>query len=138
LCSRAKSGYTEGIANSEYLGMEVTRFIKPLKTDNFDGYAVVNYVNFITDENISKVEAYTVYIFLAALFLIVTVFILFQRSTSIAYREKEKIQSEKNLLLVENEKMHKAEVINQLQQLKNNINPHFLFNSLNSLYADWN
>ncbi len=84
--------------------MEVTRFIKPLKTDNFDGYAVVNYVNFITDENISKVEAYTVYIFLAALFLIVTVFILFQRSTSIAYREKEKIQSEKNLLLVENEK----------------------------------
>jgi LytS/YehU family sensor histidine kinase len=108
--------------------MEVTRFIKPLKTDNFDGYAVVNYVNFITDENISKVEAYTVYIFLAALFLIVTVFILFQRSTSIAYRKK-KIQSEKNLLLVENEKMHKAEVINQLQQLKNNINPHFLFNS---------
>ncbi|MDM1555685.1 histidine kinase [Chryseobacterium indologenes] len=134
LCNITKSGYTEGIANSEYLGMEVTRFIKPLKTDNFDGYAVVNHVNFIIDENTNKVKTYTVYIFLAALFLIVTVFILFQRSTNMAYREKEKIQSEKNLLLIENEKMHKAEVINQLQQLKNNINPHFLFNSLNSLY----
>lgn len=134
LCSKTKSGYTKELANSEYLAMEVTRFIKPLKTDNFDGYAVVNYVNFITDENIDKVKAYTVYIFLAALFMIVTVFILFQRSTSMAYKEKEKIQSEKNLLLIENEKMHKAEVINQLQQLKNNINPHFLFNSLNSLY----
>lgn len=134
LCSTAKSGYTQGTAISEYLGVEVTRFIKPLKTDNFEGYTVVNHVNFIIDENIYKVKAYTTYIFLAALFLIVTVFILFQRSVRIAYKEKEKIQSEKNLLLIENEKMHKAEVLNQLRQLKNNINPHFLFNSLNSLY----
>ncbi len=134
VCSTTRSGYTQSTAVSEYLGVEVTRFIKPLKTDNFDGYTVVNHVNFIIDENIYKVKTYTVYIFLAALFLIVTVFILFQRAANIAYKEKEKIQSEKNLLLIENEKMHKAEVINQLQQLKNNINPHFLFNSLNSLY----
>lgn len=134
LCSKVKSGYTEGMAVSEYLELEVTRFIKPLKTDNFEGYTVVNHVNFLLDENIYKIKTYTVSIFLAALLLIVTVFILFQRSAHIAYREKEKIQSEKNLLLIENEKMHKAEVINQLQQLKNNINPHFLFNSLNSLY----
>ncbi|KPE49176.1 histidine kinase [Chryseobacterium indologenes] len=134
LCSRVKSGYTQGTATSEYLGVEVTRFIKPLKTDNFEGYTVVNHVNFIIDENIYKVKAYTSYIFLAALFLIVTVFILFQRSVGMAYKEKEKIQSEKNLLLIENERMHKAEVLNQLRQLKNNINPHFLFNSLNSLY----
>ncbi len=134
LCSRSQTGYTQSTALSEYLGVEVTRFIKPLKTDNFEGYTVVNHVNFIIDENVYKVRTYTIYIFLAALFLIVTVFILFQRSANIAYKEKEKIQSEKNLLLIENEKMHKAEVINQLQQLKNNINPHFLFNSLNSLY----
>jgi len=134
ICRITELGYTERNTNSEYLNVEVTRFIKPLKTDNFEGYAVVNSVNFLIDESVNKTRTYTVYIFLAALFLIVTVFILFHRSTNIAYQEKEKIQSEKNLLLIENEKMHKAEVINQLQQLKNNINPHFLFNSLNSLY----
>lgn len=134
LCSRTGVGYTERNTNSEYLNVEVTRFIKPLRTDNFEGYAVVNSVNFLIDESVNKTRTYTIYIFLAALFLIVTVFILFQRLANVAYREKEKIQAEKNLLLIENEKMHKAEVINQLQQLKNNINPHFLFNSLNSLY----
>jgi hypothetical protein len=134
LARNTKAGYTEGNTVSEYLNVDVTRFIKPLKTDNFDGYAVVNHVNFLIDESVNKTKTYTIYIFLAALFLIVTVFILFQRSTALAYREKEKMQSEKNFLLIENEKMHKAEALNQLQQLKNNINPHFLFNSLNSLY----
>lgn len=132
--STTKSGYTEGSTISEYLKLEVTRFIKPLKTDNFEGYAVVNHVNFLIDESVNKTKIYTVYIFLAALFLIVTVFILFHRSTQLAYLEKEKMQTEKNVLLVENEKMHREEALNQLQQLKNNINPHFLFNSLNSLY----
>lgn len=134
LAAETQLGYTEGIAASEYLNVDVTRFIKPLKTDNFDGYTVVNHVNFLIDESVSKTKTYTVYIFLAALFLIVAVFILFYRSTAMAYREKEKIQTEKNFLLIENEKMHKEEVLHQLQQLKNNINPHFLFNSLNSLY----
>lgn len=134
LSSKTELGYTERNTISEYLNVEVIRFIKPLKTDNFEGYAVVNYVSFLIDESVNKTKTYTVYIFLVALVLMITVFILFQRSTNIAYQEKEKIQSEKNLLLIENEKMHRVEALNQLQQLKNNINPHFLFNSLNSLY----
>ncbi len=88
LCSKSQTGFTQGTAISEYLGVEVTRFIKPLKTDNFEGYTVVNHVNFIIDENVYKVRTYTIFIFLAALFLIVTVFILFQRSANIAYKEK--------------------------------------------------
>lgn len=134
LTSKTELGYTERNTISEYLDVEVIRFIKPLKTDNFEGYAAVNYVSFLIDESVNQTKRYTVYIFLAALLLIVTVFILFYRATNMAFQEKEKIQSEKNLLLVENEKMHREEALNQLQQLKNNINPHFLFNSLNSLY----
>lgn len=83
-------GYTEKNTISEYLDVEVIRFIKPLKTDNFEGYAVVNYVSFLIDESVNQTKRYTVYIFLAALLLIVTVFILFYRATNMAFQEKEK------------------------------------------------
>lgn len=126
--------FTERKVLSEYLNLEVTRFIKPLKTDNFDGYLAVNYVNFLIDENISKTRLYIIFIFVATFILILIIFIFFQQMTNKAYQEKEKVQSERNKLLVVNEEILKENAINQLQQLKNQMNPHFLFNSLNSLY----
>ncbi|WP_124641658.1 MULTISPECIES: histidine kinase [Amniculibacterium] len=127
-------GNTERKVNSEYLNLEVLRFIKPLKTRNFDGYVAVNYVNFLIDENVNKTKNYIIYIFLATILLISIIFIVFHQATNNAYKEKELVQNEKNKLLIINEEMHKENAINQLQQLKNQINPHFLFNSLNSLY----
>lgn len=124
----------ETTALSEYLGIDVTRFIKPLKTGNFDGFVAVNYANLLIDENVRQTRFYTAVIFLSTFLLILLIFVLFYNATNIAYRAKEKSELEKRQLLVDNEIMHKEQALSQLRQLKSQMNPHFLFNSLNSLY----
>ena len=48
-------------------------------------------------------------------------------------REIQQLQEEKNKLLVQAERQKKENIISQFETLKNQVNPHFLFNSLNAL-----
>jgi sensor histidine kinase YesM len=135
LSSKTQLKYTEQKAISEYLTeTEITRFIKPLKVDGFDGYVAVGYLNFYIEESVQPTKLYVATIFLATIFLISVIFLLFNLLTRKAFREKEVVSNEKNKLLIENEMIVKENALNQLKQLKNQINPHFLFNSLNTLY----
>ncbi|WP_430613849.1 histidine kinase [Flavobacterium sp. JP2137] len=115
------------IVMSEFLHIDVIRFVNSFKTKNFDGYICVNFPKINSDEIVAEVKTYTTLIFLTTVFLILFIFYLFDQANRKAYKEKE-------LLAVENEKFSKEKALTQLQQLKNQINPHFLFNSLNSLY----
>lgn len=115
------------IVNSEYLNLEVFRFISPFKSENFSGYITVNFPKFNVDDNIKPIRRNTILIFLTTVTILFSLFYIFSMANKKAYLEKE-------LLAVENEKISKEKALIQLQQLKNQINPHFLFNSLNSLY----
>lgn len=112
---------------SEYLNIETYRFIDRLNTNSFKGYISINFPKVNLDENIHPIKVITYWIFLLTVSVIALLFYFFNKATKRAYAEKE-------LLAVENEKFHKEKALVQLQQLKNQINPHFLFNSLNSLY----
>lgn len=115
------------IVLSEYLNIETYRFIDHFRSDSFDGYISINFPKVNLDENIQPIKTITYWIFLITISLIICIFYLFNRANKKAYAEKE-------LLAVENEKFNKEKALIQLQQLKDQINPHFLFNSLNSLY----
>lgn len=112
---------------SEYLNIEAYRFVDTFKSNSFDGYISINFPKVNLDETLQPIKYNTYRIFSVTIFLIAFIFYLFNRANKKAYAEKE-------LLAVENEKFHKEKALVQLQQLKDQINPHFLFNSLNSLY----
>ncbi|MTG97027.1 MULTISPECIES: sensor histidine kinase [Myroides] len=115
------------VVESEYLKLDVFRFVSSFKSENFKGYITVNFPKFNVDDNIAPIERNTILILITTVLVIVMLFYFFTLATRKVYIEKEE-------LAVENEKVNKEKALIQLQQLKNQINPHFLFNSLNSLF----
>jgi sensor histidine kinase YesM len=130
----AKKDYSEKVVLSEYLKLDVVRFTKKLDVKGSDWYISINFPKMIADENVTLVKKYAFLIYLITTAILVLIFYLFTRVNRSTYIEKEKLTEEKNTLLLENEKINKEKALIQLQQLKEQINPHFLFNSLNSLY----
>jgi len=80
------------------------------------------------------IRKYSTWIYSITTVMLLLIFYLFSYANRRAYKEKGIAIKEKNKLLVAHEKIIKEKALIQLQQLKEQINPHFLFNSLNSLY----
>ena len=118
---------TPKIVESEFLKLEVYRFFTRFEASNFNGYISINFPKLNVDENVIPLKRNTYLIFISSISIILLLLYFFNIESKRAYREKEQLALEK-------EKVTKEKVLMQLKQLKNQINPHFLFNSLNSLY----
>lgn len=131
---REKQDYVKRVTLSKFLNLDVIRFTKKLEVKNLHWYICVNFPKIFIDENVSLIKKYSTWIYSITTVMLLLIFYLFSYANRRAYKEKGIAIKEKNRLLVENEKIIKEKALIQLQHLKEQINPHFLFNSLNSLY----
>ena len=126
--------YGKKIALSEYLKLDIVRYTKRLNVKNTNWYVSVNSPKDIGSEDVDAVKKYASLIYVITTSILILFFYLFTIFNKKTFKEKVILSKEKNKLLLENEKINKEKALIQLQQLKEQINPHFLFNSLNSLY----
>jgi sensor histidine kinase YesM len=129
-----KNDFSSKIAPSEYLGVDIVRYTKRLNIKGTNWFLCVNFPKNVSTEDVDAVKKYASLIYIITTAILIVFFYLFTIFTRQNFKEKEILSQEKNKLLLENEKINKEKALIQLQQLKEQINPHFLFNSLNSLY----
>lgn len=128
------------ITRSSYLQVPVVRFYTPLNIGPADWTAVIEMPVFLIDEDVKAIEKYAGIMFAATAVLILALiawaqakwqkeFMLRQKSEM----DQQELTLEKQALNLNAERQQKENALLQLGQLKEKVNPHFLFNSLSSL-----
>ncbi|MBC9794996.1 histidine kinase [Sinomicrobium weinanense] len=127
--------FNERLVESEFLKLDVIRYIQPFYIGGEKYYIAVNFPKSINEQDINKIKKYSFAIYFISTGLLLFVFYFFTRAIRNEFREKELLQKDKASLALEKEVFQKESASLQLQQLKKQMNPHFLFNSLNALYT---
>lgn len=110
-----------GTGFSQYLLVPVKRVYYPIKVGEEKWAVVVNVPELVLKEEMSAFHRYMFFIVVFTILLFSLLLVMSQYKWRKEYDRRRKLEQETMQL--------------NLQQLKNQINPHFLFNSLNSLSA---
>jgi hypothetical protein len=123
-------------AISSYLGLEVLRYYDTVKVGRSSLIVIVSYpVDIYLKEHIVSIKKYFSWmtVFAFCTFMLLLLVSRFQLRKE--FMENLKVVEEKEDLMRANEKFQRENAVLQLNQLKKKMNPHFLFNSLNSLHV---
>lgn len=123
-------------AISSYLGLEVLRYYDAVKLGRGSVIVIVSYpIDIYLKEHIVSIKKYFSWmtVFAFCTFMLLLLVSRFQLRKE--FMENLKVVEEKEDLMRANEKFQRENAVLQLNQLKKKMNPHFLFNSLNSLHV---
>lgn len=123
-------------AVSEFLDLEVLRYYQTIKISNTPLITVVSFpVQIHLKETTQSIQRYFSWISALAFATFMLILIVYRLQLKKEFVENLRVLEEKDQLIYANEKYQKENAVLQLNQLKKKMNPHFLFNSLNSLHV---
>ncbi|SDS48899.1 Histidine kinase [Polaribacter sp. KT25b] len=123
-------------AVSEFLDLEVLRYYQTIKISNTSLITVVSFpVQIHLKETTQSIQRYFSWISSLAFATFMLILIVYRLQLKKEFVENLRVLEEKEQLIYANEKYQKENAVLQLNQLKKKMNPHFLFNSLNSLHV---
>ena len=135
LVNNSTSTILQDEANSEYLSLEVRRYFDKIKIGNTSLIVIESFpLNIILKERTQQINQYFLWISLLAFTIFMLLLAVSRFQLKMEFLENLKVVEEKEQLINANEKYQKENALLQLNQLKKKINPHFLFNNLNSLH----
>ena len=121
---------------SAYLELDVLRYYKSVQSGTFSLILIVSFpVDIYLNESINTIKTYFSWISLLALIVFMAMIGISRYLLRLEFSQNLKIASEKETLRTSNEIYQRENAVLQLRQLKKKMNPHFLFNSLNSLHV---
>ena len=122
-------------ATSEYLNLKVKRYFDKVQVGNSSLIIIESFpLDLILNERTQQINSYFLWISLLAFVIFMLMLLVSRYQLREEFLENLKIVEEKEQLINANEKYQKENALLQLNQLKKKMNPHFLFNSLNSLH----
>ncbi|MDO6803255.1 histidine kinase [Wenyingzhuangia sp. 1_MG-2023] len=123
-------------ALSEFIGLEVLRYYDTVKIGETPFIVVVSFpVDIHLKETTGNIQRYFSWISFLAFATFMLILIVSRLQLKKEYLDNLRVVEEKEQLVYVNEKYQKENAVLQLNQLKKKMNPHFLFNSLNSLHV---
>ena len=136
-----KEGYKKNeqiktTAISEYLNLEVLRYYDVIHVGDSELILITSFpINIFIKESVNNIKQYLLWMSLLALFSFILILGFSRNQLRIQYFKMLKYEQERKKLAISNEQYQQKNARLQLSQLRKKLNPHFLFNSLNSLHV---
>ncbi|RSC92131.1 sensor histidine kinase [Tenacibaculum singaporense] len=121
---------------SEYLNLEVMRYYDVIQVGNSELILITSFpLNIFIKESINNIKQYLLWMSLLALLTFMLILGFSRSQLRSQHLRTLQYEQERKRLAISNEQYQQKNARLQLSQLRKKLNPHFLFNTLNSLHV---